>query len=141
MTSKAQDDAWSHTWSCSTRLPIEPGSVSTARAFVTFHLMQRELTSPLEDVRLVVSELATNALLHAQTPFSLTLHGSIECIRVEVEDASTSDPAPRPGTVTDERGRGLTIVDVVSARWGAVHSHLGKTVWAEFPLPRTRGRC
>lgn len=123
------------TWSCSTRLPIEPGSVSVARSFVTFHLMERQLVSPLEDIRLVVSELATNALLHAETAFSVRLRGSIERIRVEVADGSSSDPAPRSSTVADEGGRGLTIVDVVSARWGTVHSNVGKTVWAEFLLP------
>ena len=62
-------DDWSH----ETVLAPEPISAALARDFVYVHLVAHDLFPLVEDVRLVVSELATNAVAHAQTPFRVTL--------------------------------------------------------------------
>lgn len=60
-------------WSHRTDLPAEPVSTSKARDFVCAHLAEHDLRHLVDDIRLVASELATNAMAHAQTPFSVTL--------------------------------------------------------------------
>lgn len=60
-------------WSHETVLAADPMSVARARDFVCTHLVVHDLLHLVEDVRLVVSELATNAVAHAQTPFAVTL--------------------------------------------------------------------
>ena len=56
-------------WSHETHLAAEAISASQARVFVSRHLLAHDLANLVDDVRVVVSELATNAMLHAQTPF------------------------------------------------------------------------
>jgi anti-sigma regulatory factor (Ser/Thr protein kinase) len=62
-------------WSQTTTLDATPISACEARAFVSGQLTAHRLVHFTESVRLVVSELATNALVHAHTPFSVTLVG------------------------------------------------------------------
>ena len=65
-------------WTRETVLAAEAVSAAKARAFVREHLLAQGLRDLVEDVRLVVSELATNAMVHAQTPFVVTLERSEE---------------------------------------------------------------
>ncbi len=62
-------------WSHQTTFEATPISASHARDFVARHLIDHRLLYLVEPVRLVVSELATNALVHAQTAFSVVLEG------------------------------------------------------------------
>jgi anti-sigma regulatory factor (Ser/Thr protein kinase) len=78
---------------------------------------------------LVLSELATNAVLHAGVPFGLRLVYDRGSVRIEVEDPSTVVPAIAAATTMS--GRGLRIVAALSARWGYEVSSNGKVVWAE----------
>ena len=83
---------------------------------------------------LVVSELLSNAALHADGPVDLVLrvHGQA-VLRIEVADASDVVPAPRPaGRTLVPGGHGLRIVDQISAAWGVVPRAEGKTVWSEI---------
>ena len=61
-----QNSLWSH----ETVLAAEPGSAAKARAFVLQHLAEHRLLYLVDDVRMVASELATNAVLHARTAFT-----------------------------------------------------------------------
>ena len=104
-----------------------------AREFVCQHLVQHDLLYLVEDVRLVVSELATNAMLHARTPFAVSLERFVRVVLLTVRDSSASGPERVAADVLDTHGRGLVIVDHVSHDWGvAMGSRGSKSVWASF---------
>ncbi|MCX5196121.1 ATP-binding protein [Streptomyces sp. NBC_00249] len=83
---------------------------------------------PAEDVVLLVSELVTNACLHADGPRELLLRHTPGRLRVEVTDDNPQPPAPGPA------GRGLALLDRLAAGWGSTPAEgdrPGKTVWLE----------
>ncbi|MBG0857066.1 SpoIIE family protein phosphatase [Streptomyces spinoverrucosus] len=93
----------------------------------------------LDDVELLITEVVTNALIHADTEVDVRLRGYPDRLRVEVRD---SDPRPPvlvanlgPGEVGDaeaESGRGMLIVDVLASAWGSSPAGRGKTTWFEL---------
>ncbi|WP_062216389.1 ATP-binding protein [Streptomyces sp. NBRC 109706] len=91
-----------------------------------------------EDVLLVVSELVTNACLHAGGPEELRIGRGVKLIRVEVLDRGAGTPAlrttRRPGR---PGGHGMFIVQRLCLDWGVVRepNAAGKTVWAELGTP------
>ena len=120
-------------WSHQILLPAEPLSASTAREFVTQHLAAHELMALAPDVGLVVSELATNAVAHARTPYALTVSGTGAMVLVVVQDESTAVPVRVRAAATDVSGRGLSIVEHLSHDWGTEMDPRGrKSVWAAF---------
>ena len=122
---------WSHT----TRLEATPISAHRARAFVLHHLVDHRLLQLADPVRLVASELATNALVHAQTAFSVTLSADEQAVLLTVTDNSASPLARRTAQAMDASGRGLEIVDIVSTEWGVKEDEAGsKAVWASFAI-------
>jgi hypothetical protein len=91
-----------------------------------------------EDVLLVVSELVTNACLHAGGPEELRLWRHQKALRMEVVDGGTGDPAPRtPHRSGRPGGHGMFIVQRLCLDWGVVRAQgrPGKTVWAELAAP------
>ncbi|MGW3266887.1 ATP-binding protein [Streptomyces sp. NPDC001056] len=91
-----------------------------------------------EDVLLVVSELVTNACLHAEGPDELALACDNKVIRLEVTDRGTGQPAPRtPHRAGRPGGHGMFIVQRLCLDWGVlrVPDRPGKTVWAELGAP------
>jgi anti-sigma regulatory factor (Ser/Thr protein kinase) len=127
------DDA-SH-WSHEATFPAAPISVSWSRRFVSQHLIDHRLSHLVEPVRLVASELATNALLHAQTAFSVSLTGLHRIVLLTVRDDSPAVPVRRAAPIMDAGGRGLEIVAIVSLEWGIDQDPTGsKTVWASFAV-------
>jgi anti-sigma regulatory factor (Ser/Thr protein kinase) len=86
----------------------------------------------LDDARLIVTELAANAILHARSPFSVTVHAHATGVRLSVRDRSAVRPIVRPGGPLAASGRGLLLVAALSADWGVVVSADGKTVWADL---------
>ena len=120
-------------WQHSAEFPDHPSSVSGARAFVTFHLGGHDLDRLVDDLQLVVSELATNALLHGQTGFLVILLAVDESVRLEVHDGSQSIPVEVAARTLDVGGRGIAIVSSLSRDWGVTRQQSGgKAVWAEF---------
>jgi anti-sigma regulatory factor (Ser/Thr protein kinase) len=105
---------WSHT----TTLEATPISASEARSYVSHHLVDHRLVHLADPVRLVASELATNALVHAQTAFSVTLSADDHAVVLTVRDDSDSLPARRTAQLMDASGRGLELVDIVQYRLG-----------------------
>ena len=92
----------------------------------------------VDDVRVVVSELATNAMLHAQTPFTVSLRAFDATLRLEVVDGSNVVPSMVVAGSLDTYGRGVTMVQALSRDWGVLpRTSDGKSVWAEFDIPRT----
>jgi hypothetical protein len=97
-----------------------------------------EQRAAAEDVLLVVSELVTNACLHAEGPDELVLACDNKVIRVEVSDRGTGQPAPRtPHRAGRPGGHGMFIVQRLCLDWGVVRAsgRPGKTVWAELGAP------
>jgi anti-sigma regulatory factor (Ser/Thr protein kinase) len=112
-----------------------PTAATTARTEVTERLAARLGKRTLEDVRLLVTELITNALRHGSlTPGDrVSVRASIDAgvVRIEVTDPGRSgivaprDPGPRGG------GYGLFLVEQLAKRWG-VERRDGTTVWCEL---------
>jgi anti-sigma regulatory factor (Ser/Thr protein kinase) len=101
-------------------------------------LDQRLDGGKLDDIRLLVSELVTNAIRHAGAPTGgvVALDVSINGpkVRVEVADAGTGfDPTPRADEMTKPGGWGLYLVDRIADRWGIVRNHMNR-VWFEVDL-------
>ncbi|MEU0786747.1 ATP-binding protein [Streptomyces sp. NPDC006173] len=91
-----------------------------------------------EDVLLVVSELVTNACLHAEGPDELRISVDNKVLRIEVSDRGAGQPAPRtPHRAGRPGGHGMFIVQRLCLDWGVVRSPgvSGKTVWAELGAP------
>jgi hypothetical protein len=86
----------------------------------------------LRDAAVVVSELATNAVLHAASSFSLsvTLGGSL--LRITVHDARPLSATVGGGGLNPQPTHGLGLVEALSLRWGAEGTAQGKAVWAEL---------
>jgi anti-sigma regulatory factor (Ser/Thr protein kinase) len=120
-------------WTYAVELPVHVRSVSQARHFVVERLDQHDLSYLVDDVQLVVSELATNALVHARTPFTVSLEALESSVLLMVEDGSTCGPSQGDPEVGAVGGRGLMIVQILSRDWGvSVDSGSGKSVWAVF---------
>jgi two-component sensor histidine kinase len=84
----------------------------------------------LEDAQLVVTELVTNAVLHAATEVQLTLDIRPGTVRVEVADGNERLPRPREADAEDVTGRGLLLVAAVAESWGvSQRDDDGKVVW------------
>lgn len=121
-------------WSHETVLAADPMSAALARDFVCRHLVAHHVSHLAEDVRLVVSELAANAVTHAQTPFRVTLPSANGSVLLALQDESTSVPVQSTPDVMDMSGRGLMIVGWLSHEWGTSLDGRGfKSVWASFP--------
>lgn len=81
---------------------------------------------------LLVSELATNAVLHARTPFTVTVE-QLPVLRVEVHDDDPRLPHARDYGPEAASGRGLHLVEALSQSSGTVtHPSGGKSVWFEL---------
>jgi anti-sigma regulatory factor (Ser/Thr protein kinase) len=120
-------------WSKRCSFPSEVESASRARTFVSRQLTEHELSYLVEDVRLVVSELATNAMLHARTPFTVSLEQIVRLVLLTVQDGSPSAPEWVDAEVLDTHGRGLFLVAHASHDWGVLEGpHGSKSVWASF---------
>lgn len=116
-------------------LPADPASVGEARRFV-LRLIDGTVDDDVVDAALVItSELATNAVLHAQTSFGIAVLRDGEALRIEVRDGS--DRLPRRKRYSDHSatGRGLLLVDRLATVAGAELTGDGKVVWAVIGDP------
>jgi len=114
-------------------LPPEPTSATRARALAREQLSAMCTRDALDTIALLVTELVTNAILHARTPLQLTLETQPGLVRICVEDESNEQPTLQhyePDAVT---GRGLVLVDQLSSSWGVDSTPSGKVVWCEVP--------
>jgi len=139
-------------WACLPEIALcapGPGSgpVHVARAFTVETLRRWGVTDRCEDIVLVVSEMLTNALRHAQPrpvdtgpggtqrrpPTRLGLYNPGPWVLCAVADPSWAVPVTRMHSSLDETGRGLQIISALSDDWGyTIPDEAGKVVWAMF---------
>ena len=115
-------------------LPAEPKSASRARHFVTKQLSNWDLSHLEPIAALLLTELVTNAVIHAHTELVVRISVEDDVLRLFVMDGSTRLPRPRHNSVEATTGRGLRLVEGLSRGWGAELSDSGKTMWCELPL-------
>ena len=114
-------------------LPASPASARRARRLVVDALHRLHWETATEVAELLVSELVTNAVLHARSEIRLRVQADGFRIRVEVHDNSPAPVHRRHYGQESTTGRGLALVDALAARWGSdlIHGN-GKSVWFEL---------
>jgi anti-sigma regulatory factor (Ser/Thr protein kinase) len=113
-------------------LPGRSGPAA-ARSFVTGILAAWDYPELVDDAAVIATELATNAVLHAGTEFTVTVSRRPEgTLRVSVRDASLEPPRPRRAPPLAGSGRGLGLVHALAAGWGTDILPDGKVVWAQL---------
>ncbi len=117
-------------------LPADPSSVREARRFVTRVLTDWGLLDAVEVVTLLVSELATNAVLHARTAYAVVVSTDRNDLTVEVLDGSEVTPRRRQNSSSAATGRGVALIDQLAGSWGTHPATNGfaKAVWFTMPV-------
>jgi DNA-binding NarL/FixJ family response regulator len=119
----------------SQRFEQDTQSARAARRFVSQVLTgwdddEGDLT---DTVTLLVSELVTNAVVHAGSDVEVAVRLTSTAARIEVTDASAEAISPRDATSEEDSGRGLALVETLAPRWGVRPAPGGgKTVWFEL---------
>jgi anti-sigma regulatory factor (Ser/Thr protein kinase) len=115
---------------------FEPSAmnVRAAREFVADELTDRGFEGDPDVVLLLASELVTNAVRHAATPFEISVDVAGENVRVAVVDGDAEhQPEVRNPGPDETNGRGLLLVDRLAARWGSERRGRAKSVWFRLP--------
>jgi Histidine kinase-like ATPase domain/MEDS: MEthanogen/methylotroph, DcmR Sensory domain len=112
-------------------LPV-PLAIRAVRQFVQSTLVDWGATELLEDAAIVASELATNAVRHARSPFRVSMSRTGSTFKLMVHDGSDDSAQAQPFTADAEGGRGLTLVAALCPAWGTEYVADGKIVWAEL---------
>ncbi|MEW2497947.1 PAS domain S-box protein [Streptomyces nodosus] len=117
-----------------TELPAVPESVAAGRCFLDRTLGSWGCADPAGDARLLLSEILTNAVRHAQGPIGVRLCRTDTELTVEISDRSSRLPQPCPAAEDDESGRGLLLVRALADDWGVLPTDEGKTTWFSLTL-------
>ena len=112
-------------------VPSLPASVSRIRRFASAACREVAGGSVCETVELLVSEVATNALVHGAGDVRVDVRTQGGAVRIEVSDDSTALPVRRDAGLDGENGRGMALVEALSTCWGTDARPDGKTVWFE----------
>jgi anti-sigma regulatory factor (Ser/Thr protein kinase) len=120
-------------------LPSVSNAAAAARAAVSAWMAGQVSETMLADAQLLVVELVTNSVRHADAPadavISVRAQASVDVVRLEVEDDDrTGSIARRAPDLQNGGGFGLNVVERLSARWG-VNRDAGTRVWAELAFP------
>jgi anti-sigma regulatory factor (Ser/Thr protein kinase) len=115
------------------QLPATTTAPQLVRGFLRSSLETWKLDGLGEITELLASELVANAVVHVGCPMTVRISRRDDVIRVEVQDESQQLPSIRTPDPTNERGRGVFLVDALATDWGAeVHPDDGKSVWFEL---------
>jgi anti-sigma regulatory factor (Ser/Thr protein kinase) len=118
----------------SANLAADPVSAGIARRFVRVTLADWRLRE-FEDVAcLLVSELVTNAILHAGSASVVTLDYDSGVLHIEVSDSSALRVRPRTYSREAGTGRGLMLVEALATAWGSGTTSGGKQVWCDLAI-------
>ncbi len=115
------------------RLPHDETAPAMGRRTVVDHLSSRGVPEEVvASAALAVSELVTNAVLHARPPITLRMSSTQSRALLEISDRTLLRPRRQRPDDDDEHGRGVNIVEAVSSAWGILRHDRGKTVWCQF---------
>ena len=114
------------------RLPGNPSSAGTARRFVRDVLITWGRQELIELTELLANELVTNSVLHADSEVELAVNMEGDRLRVEVRDENPQAPIRKDYSLSAATGRGLVLVEELSADWGSERANDGKVVWFEL---------
>ncbi|MEV5383722.1 ATP-binding protein [Streptomyces sp. NPDC052721] len=112
-----------------TDLPATPESVPAGRDFLGKALGTRDCVGAADDPLLLLSEILTNAVQHAQGPIGVHACRTDTDLTVEISDRSPHLPQPRLAAEDEESGRGLLLVRALADDWGVRPTDGGKTTW------------
>ncbi|GAC1529276.1 MAG: response regulator transcription factor [Acidimicrobiales bacterium] len=105
-----------------------------ARRFVTRVLEDWAMTERSDEILLLVSELVTNAVVHAQSDLEVVMAHAPGILRVEVHDRDPRRVVALAWTEDQERGRGVALVEALSDVWGTDDVDVGKVIWFEITV-------
>jgi anti-sigma regulatory factor (Ser/Thr protein kinase) len=108
--------------------PASLAAVTQARAYVN-EQMRGSSSNAADVAKLLVSELASNAVTHARTPFTVSVQRNGTRTRVEVSDTGAGQPCLRPVDPLASNGRGLQLLGALAESWGIDRNGGGKSVW------------
>lgn len=109
-------------------LSPDPSAVSRARAWVV-SVLDGWPEATVDTARLLLSEVVTNAVLHARTPISVDVRPYGDGAMFEVRDEHPAGPLPKHFEPDSPTGRGLILVDALADEWGVTRTDDGKVVW------------
>ncbi len=108
-------------------------AVRVARQFVETACATARTCEAVRDTAvLLASEVVTNAFTHGRSEARLAVTAVPDFVRVEVADDNSRHPRPVEQDADALDGRGMSIVELLSARWGVRDDLYGKTVWFEL---------
>ena len=113
-------------------------NVGEARRFVRRALIDLGAEEMEFEAAQVVSELATNSVIHAGTPFEVDLDLDGESLRIAVSDGSRRSPVAKSHSAQATTGRGLKLVATLADAWGTEPRSDGKTVWCTLRFDSRR---
>ena len=113
-------------------VPSLPASIANVRRFAVAACRDSGMASLCDTVALLVSEVATNALVHGNGDVRVRVGAVGRVLRVEVSDESPRMPVLRAAGLLEEGGRGLALVETLANRWGVDPEGTGKVVWFEL---------
>jgi anti-sigma regulatory factor (Ser/Thr protein kinase) len=116
-------------------LASDPQSPALARAATADFVAAQHLEPLADDLALVVSELVTNAVRHAEPPLRLEMQADERRVTVAVADGCPGGPTTRTADDEAEGGRGMFLVDLLAEETGCRPHPPGKTVWAALSRP------
>ncbi|MGI9156842.1 MAG: ATP-binding protein [Marmoricola sp.] len=120
-------------------LPPLPESVRDARAFVRAALAGVARDRLVADAQLAISEVVTNAVVHAGTDVHVAVSAGVGAVRIAVTDGSHRAPRTRGYADTAGTGRGLRLLNELTTSWGVDSHEDGKTVWFELGPENSEG--
>lgn len=112
--------------------PASLRSPRAARRFVLAVLERWGRTDLADNAAYVVTELASNAVVHARSDFLVAVTRLHDAVRVSVSDRTSAVPARAERSPEEVTGRGLLMVAALARRWGVQAQNDGKSVWAEL---------
>ncbi len=119
-------------------LPLAPHPIASRQAHIALKWALADWCvrgDPVDNIRLVLGELVTNALTHSTDVFTLEVRLSGDLVVIEVRDANDATPEIELPDGLAINGRGMLLVNAVSKEWGVRHEKEGgKTVWAKIQI-------
>jgi anti-sigma regulatory factor (Ser/Thr protein kinase) len=105
---------------------------TAARRFVVDLLETWGLHAVVDDASLLTAELASNAVVHARTEFTVAVSARQGVVRISVSDRSSTLPTSRAASTMAISGRGLGLIAALARRWGTELLGDGKIVWVDL---------